>query len=541
MRIVILLILFLYPASFFGQDLTRASLDSMFVSYISLKNPAINDGRLVQSSAVVKCGFSLVNSVRLNFDKFSPEQQFKLAEAFQRPTRSFSTVTPSGLFRVHYDTSGIHAIRYDLNLLMQSIDSSYNYEVNYLGYLPPADNNSGGDNLYDVYVMNVGNLYGYTELEDRISGKTFTSFMVIDNDFTHTQTRGINAARVTVAHELHHAIQIGNYAYAEDDIFFHELTSTAMEEFVYDSINDYYYYMDDYFNSPDESFPNHQGYDLAIWNIFLKEEFDFRILKRQWELLPANRAMDAIAKSIGERGSNFQDLFNKFGVWTFFTGYRTIPGRYFEEGSRYPVMKNIIQMPFSPPSDSFTVSVHPVTHNYVALIQQTDSLIVLISNSDYKSSIVDPYSTFSARYELYSDSAEGLNKLTEGYFSRFTPSGSSAFWVTSEFLNNQLLKEGFVRIETQAAFPSPFRYSQHSNIYIPVKQNFEEDVELYIYSASMDLVYNRRIPYFRMFGKDIVSWNGLTYGNQKLGSGIYVYVVKSGDDISKGKIVIFND
>ena len=63
-------------------------------------------------------------------------------------------------------------------------------------------------------------------------------------------TKGINAARVTVAHEFHHAIQLGNYSYRDSDLFFYELTSTSMEEFVFNSVNDYYNYLTDYFYFP---------------------------------------------------------------------------------------------------------------------------------------------------------------------------------------------------------------------------------------------------------------------------------------------------
>ena len=59
------------------------------------------------------------------------------------------------------------------------------------------------------------------------------------------------------------------------DTFFYEITSTAMEEFVYDSVNDYYAYMPSYFLSPQKAFAENDGYNLAIWNIYLKENFGF--------------------------------------------------------------------------------------------------------------------------------------------------------------------------------------------------------------------------------------------------------------------------
>ena len=38
-----------------------------------------------------------------------------------------------------------------------------------------------------------------------------------------------------------------------------------------------------------------------------------------------------------------------------------------------------------------------------------------------------------------------------------------------------------------------------------------------------------------------VVWNGFDHDGNKLASGVYIYVIKKGDDIVKGKVVIFNE
>jgi hypothetical protein len=437
-------------------------------------------------------------------------------------------------------------LKYDLNLLLQAIDFSYNYEVTELGYLPPpGDNQAGGDDRYDIYIDNIA-YYGYTQPEDLIpnSAQRFLSYIVLDNDFTTTATKGIDGARVTIAHELHHAIQIGSYRYRDSDQWFHEISSTAMEEFVYDSINDYYFYMDDYFENTYKSFASLTGYEIAIWNIYLNETFDFRILRRQWELITTQRALDAIAISISERNSIFQDVFYKFGVWVYYTGYRKVNDKYFEEGAEYPAAANLMERRYTPPSDTLTLNAMPVSHSFITLSKEvggsvSDTFTVIISNSDYKQALTDPNTLEPSRYELYSDSAIGLTKLYDGYYQKFTAQNMS-FWGTSEFLNRQLIREGILRVEGDFAFPSPFRYNQHRFIYIPVKMNREGMVDLNIYSSSMDLVYNERKDIERKFDKDVISWDGKSFGG-KLGSGVYLYIIKSGDEISKGKIVLLND
>ena len=38
-----------------------------------------------------------------------------------------------------------------------------------------------------------------------------------------------------------------------------------------------------------------------------------------------------------------------------------------------------------------------------------------------------------------------------------------------------------------------------------------------------------------------VVWNAFDNDGNKLASGVYIYVIKKGDDIVKGKVVIFNE
>jgi hypothetical protein len=132
-----------------------------------------------------------------------------------------------------------------VQLFAAALESVYDFEVNHFGYPPPpSDNGEGGDNKYDIYIINTGrDTYGYTVLENEISpgSKRYTAYTVINDDFNGFYTSGIDAARVTAAHEFVHAIHIGNYInrFFEGDEFFYELSATAMEHFVFATIKDY--------------------------------------------------------------------------------------------------------------------------------------------------------------------------------------------------------------------------------------------------------------------------------------------------------------
>ncbi|PKN83278.1 MAG: hypothetical protein CVU46_17385, partial [Chloroflexi bacterium HGW-Chloroflexi-8] len=49
-------------------------------------------------------------------------------------------------------------------------------------------------------------------------------------------------------------------------------------------------------------------------------------------LLINNRASDYMDVLVS-KGSSFKEEFNKFGLWTYFTNSRAVPGKYFEEAS----------------------------------------------------------------------------------------------------------------------------------------------------------------------------------------------------------------
>jgi len=257
-----------------------------------------------------KCGFGLLNQIKLNFQYFDSEQQKVLKPFLQRPSLPNSIVSPGQFFRIHYTTTGINAILYDINLLAQALDSTYKFEIDYLGYpIPPPDGSAGGDEKYDIYVLDLGNLYGQTASETNVGISRWTSYIEIDNDFpwytnANPPKPPIDAARVTVAHEFHHSIQFGSYApesggsYRSLDTYFYELTSTSMEEFVFDHVDDYYDYMDTYFNNTDLAFPRQNGYNIAIWNIFLKDNFRFEILKRTSKFIPRKENIPPITQNI---------------------------------------------------------------------------------------------------------------------------------------------------------------------------------------------------------------------------------------------------
>ncbi len=560
MRLIYIFILLSLTADcILPQNLKKQELDSLYNELIYLNSSRFNKNSIqsVQGETnYEKCGFGLVSTIAINFNQFTLQQQSDIKKILQRPVMQDSIITPDGYFKIHYDPAGINKPSYSglslndcLDQISETLDSVYNFEIKYLGYLFPNANNSP----YDIYISNsTSGSYGYTQPENSTGNGTYSSFIVIHNNYQNFATKGIDGARVTLAHEFFHAVQIGRYFYRYDsDGFFYELSSTAMEDFVYNSINDYYNYLPAYFNNTQNSFAcsscggGEQEYALAIWNIFLRNRFGYNILKKEWELMPQMRALDAINNSILQYGSTYRKEFNIFGTWLYFTGYRAVNGKYFAEAADYPVL-NLFNKFESIPENILNGSASPLSENYMRFINKInndnyDTLDVIISNSDYRNGVdsMNGHFTFQLSIDYSPTSAD------KDYFVDFN-SKNSSLWSETVILNDVIINQDTTNPVPSAfainyAYPNPFFYSRNNHIEIPTTASSSQKGNLNIYSTSMRLVYSREdYVFLGKRGTYIFSWNGRDSNGEKLPSGVYIYSTKTGSNTTSGKIVIFN-
>lgn len=569
-KYITVLILFTCNAWIFPQEMSRQQLDQIFNDYLKIKN--VNIESKTTTHEHIKCGFSQASSVRLYFNSFTPEQQQILKPLLLQPGLQASIVSPSGFFRIHYDTVATQSgdnrpkyytsadlLHYSVNDLIKiyidsvaiAADSAYNFEINFLGYPPPPpDNGEGGDNKYDIYIVNLGDVYGFTQWE--FTSGTGPSYMEVNNDFTGFPTLGINAVRVTVAHEFHHGIQVGNYIYRDADAWFHELTSTSMETFVYNSIKDYYNYLSNYFDTPERSIAENDinagdGYDLAIWNIFQRDKFGYDIIKRDWELMPSERAITAISQGITEKNASFSQALNEFGAWVYFTNTRAVAKTYFSEALNYPLIKFPLgntSNNFTPPTDTINNVNYPVSNNFfmikIPLAAMTDTIISVITNSDVNAAINSTSSSLPFQYIVSNNSVPGSNNLLDRYYAKITTSSGS--WYNSEILNGGWL--GTDKVYNTSAdfpFPSPFNYG-YAYMNIPVDQSAVGFVDMSVYTMGMGTVFSSNMPVSKLNNvKNVIQWNGKSNSQKRLASGIYIVAIKSGDNVKTYKIVIFNE
>ena len=277
----------------------------------------------------------------------------------RRPSADFNAVSPSGRFRVHYDiegSEGVDPTDGDANgvpdyvdLTMAVLDSVWVLQVDQMGYSPPPEDGGVDGDEYDVYIVDLGRggAYGFTYPER--AGRTSSSYLEIDNDYAnpiYQQTKGLDALRVTIAHEFHHAIQFGYYQ-GSDSIWWQESTSTWMEEVVYPDVDDYLQYLPSFLGSPHRALNSGSRvgadfhiYGTSIFSLFLEQRYGPHVNRLIWE-------------EVGRRGNARLEHFNRmlldiqpgglsaalsqFAVWNYFTGLRAREG-YYAEGEKYPLV-----------------------------------------------------------------------------------------------------------------------------------------------------------------------------------------------------------
>ncbi len=536
---------------FVAMQVQAQNLDSLYTKFVSMHTRSTGtQPRTTTTLQTDKCATGLAFAIKKNLPGFSLEKQSVLNSILSRPILNSSLVSPSGKFTIHYDATGSNAPSYSMAELAIALDSAYSFEIGYLGFpAPPINLSVDTDGRYHVYVTNLSNVYGYTTPENEVTtgSHTFTSYITIHNTFNGFYTEGIDAARVTVAHEFHHAIQLGNYYVREtssneiEDIFFYEMTSTSMEEFVFNSINDYYAYLNTFFRNTDLSMANHNGYDYILWNLYLKNKFGFGIIKRQWELLDKYRAMSAIYFSVAENNSTFTKEFTEFAKWCYYTGYRGELKDYFPEADNYPSYSYYLTKRFSTPLTS-SFSIQPCSFAALCYVFEptNDTVVVLATNGNIAAAVVNPDSSFSGTFEISTGTINGGQQI--GNYYGLLSNLQAAYWGSSYFLNNSDII--LARSRNTFPHPNPFYTSKHGYlgyVYLPLDSDDEStEADLYIYDVSMHLIQVLHKTTI-MDRQPYVMWKPLVDMNSRLGSGVYIYQIKTAKKSITGKIAIIND
>ncbi|MBZ0263950.1 T9SS type A sorting domain-containing protein, partial [bacterium] len=251
-----------------------------------------------------------------------------------RPELSDSLLSPSSRFMIHFTETGEDSVAEGFpELAAQILDSMWQHQVVDLGYnAPPLDH----DGYIHLYFENLKRLYGRTDPEQN-NGNNLRSFMVLENDFAEDvfSTHGIDALRVTLAHEFHHVVQFG-YRLDRSQLSFYEMTAVWMEENTYPEINDYVNYLRDLFRRPYRSLTERNGnreYAAGIYIIFLAEKYGVEFIRDTWSQFSSNSGLNLFEQlhvnlnNLERTPSvSHEEAAKEYMLWCIFSGDRTVPG-----------------------------------------------------------------------------------------------------------------------------------------------------------------------------------------------------------------------
>lgn len=277
--------LLLIPAS-----VSAAALDDYYLSKFGEQAKLAKSLSAVVQSEPVKaerCRTQFFRKLKSEWKLLEPATQKALAKYVVRPSLAGEkTCTPvGGHFNIHYTTTGSDAVvdLTDANsngvpdwveMVAGVFEYVYDVEVNKMGYSAPPVTK------YDVYLRDLASdsVYGYTQNDSvGATATSYPSYIEIDRSFTSSiygSYTPLTSLRITAAHEFHHAIQFGYNAYF--DTSFAEMTSTWIEDEVYDSGNQLYSYISSYLPYSSTLALNAEGnggseYGRWVFNRFITE------------------------------------------------------------------------------------------------------------------------------------------------------------------------------------------------------------------------------------------------------------------------------
>jgi hypothetical protein len=499
-----------------------------------------------------RCGLALAVEARERIAR-GGGLSVELAALLAPQAMQTSILSPSGRFRIHFDTTGVNAaallegdtarIPGTARQYAQSVagfcDESETFYAAQFGYdMPPLE---PGADAWNIYLREFyGNEYGITKPTTAIPGgnRTFYTYIEMDNDFLGYPTKGLAGARVTVAHEFHHMVQLGAYGLWSQDLYMHEMTSTYYEDVVYPDINDYIQYLKPFFGKTSASLFTWPGYECVLWPKMLHEKFGPLLWRDVWATMrQGNDPLNATDHVLTAQQDDIQTEFCDWQRWNYTTNYRTgLDGaQSYPDGVLYPVVKPAAVTPLIGGAVTFSSALPPLASHYFRAVDGLDTLALVVANVDKTAAVLKSQMALSFQLEVRrGETPEGFVSAGDGWSYRFT-SASSSVMCSRAFTPSVVVDNGI------GAFPNPYRPQQDGLLRIGLSQDITTGTAtLAIFTSSMSLV--RKLADLQVHRDDLygswVGWDGTASDGSAASSGMYFYVVSAGSSTSTGKFAL---
>jgi hypothetical protein len=497
-----------------------------------------------------KCGLPILSAAIHGRSSLSANERSALASLLQRSERQTNVVADNGLFKFHFDTTGADApalldasgkripetARAYVDSAIAIMAHVYSEETGPLGFQrPPPDGTLGGGSEYDIYIYDISPVYGFgtyglTTPDVAIAeGGTSSTFIEIHNDFsfvTPAANRGIPSLRVTLAHEFHHAIQIGSYGFWTNDVWFHEITSTWMEDVVYHGENDYLNYLfgsDSQFHIPGRPLTSNDFimYSRGILGKFFTKKFGSDMMRHVWENIHSIAPLPAIDLTLRQLPSPLTTTlgiaFADWALWNYYTGPRADTVNYYNEAAIFPVVAESYYDLISP-SQQVTGSLACLATAYTGYSTGTDTITValvnLITDCPAGGQSSSPYTLTVSKNRL----DDSYRSIAGGLYLKLDVTNQSQWFAWA--IGRQ--GPGTTSIAEGGAFPNPFHPGEGGLLYVPAN---EDRGTLSVYSSGMELVYSAPLQTQSRLGQRVFTWDGRTKGGSAAPTGIYLFVL----------------
>ena len=535
-----------------------------------------------------RCISPHLRNVSLYGNQLNAEQQLRLIEVgfqFDSPVANRSSQNraeaadldqslDNGYFRFHYTTTGTHAVaNSDTN--NNSIPDYIDYIVNVFAYVastqldsfsysePPSDSwypaneDNGGSNHYDIYIRNLeSNVYGYVAPENFAQSGDFgdnenssatelnalTSYMALRNNYNGFPGTQEESIKVTAAHEFHHSIQSGYDGFEAQWIM--EATAVAMEEQVYDEINDCYQYLPSWFNEPHKAL-DHQSdhwYGSFIYAQYIYEHLGgYLTLRKIWQKSILNDSYygdyshRAISLALSNEGSSFSDALNKMVVANRIMSSNNNAGVFtYEEAEAYPILNGPatyteITYTAGTPQAITSTNLNRFASQYTRL-NSSDPVIASLTNTSGPSTDLNMHAIISYEndsWTVYSGNQINIDPTDAAsvYLAVVSQDTSGNNWdYQIDITDGELSldsKSVPSAISVSQNYPNPFNPSTSFNIGIPHRQRLTIDI-ISINGKHIKQITNN------IYEQGMVTfhWDGKTKYGKLASSGQYFIVVK---------------
>jgi hypothetical protein len=311
-----------------------------------------------------------------------------------------------------------------------------------------------------------------------------------------------------------------------------------MEEVVYPNINDYLFYLDEFFNTvSNERFNFFSGfypYANSLYLQMLESQYGRNIVRSIWDQIKqANGrnpfAMPAIRSVLTLNNSSWLESLGEYGLWLYYTGDRVLTDQFFEDALYFPMVsvKAVDIFEFSESLDievmnSMISNRFLEIYNVQGKILNIDGIAGGVSETGFRPLTRHSYSIFHPLPQQITGEPVDTDTLT------LILTNSENDYI--DFIINLTLT-GTVNITSVFPFPNPVNLTSTNAVRF---RNVPPEADLYIYNT----VGQRVAVIDSDDGGTIRSWSLKNESGKQVAAGVYLFLI-NGEGLSEiGKFAI---